>query len=162
MYHNVQYLTFCPPAPFVVPSVCSIVLLQCLILVNSLCILLSVDVCVTSVKPRVRMFVKRNKTNGEFVSFPSVLAAFLNLRVWETVSRLLGVCCVSAPYVACVLCVLMYTWCSDVCVLGFECVTRVCACVCNGVFSPLIVCEIVNPDPRRFMVRPTEKKKPHC
>lgn len=42
--------------------------------------------------------------------------------------------------------------------LGFECMR-----VCNGVFPPLIVCEIVNPDPRWFTVRPTEKKKkPHC
>lgn len=28
----------------------------------------------------------------------------------------------------------------------------------GGVFSPLIVCEIINPDPRRFTVRPTGKR----
>lgn len=36
----------------------------------------------------------------------------------------------------------------------------VCVCVggWGGVFSPLIVCEIINPDPRRFTVRPTGKR----
>lgn len=58
------------------------------------------------------MFVKSNKTKGECDStslFPFVLAAFLNLSAGETVLCLLGVC-VSAPYVVCVVCVLMYTW----------------------------------------------------
>ena len=38
MYHNVQYLHFVPPPLplFAVPSVCSVVLLQCLILVDGL------------------------------------------------------------------------------------------------------------------------------
>lgn len=60
------YILF--PPSFTVPSVCSIVRLQCLILVNGLCILLS-DVCHIC-KTRVRMFVKRNKEFFLKLSFP--------------------------------------------------------------------------------------------
>lgn len=106
------------------------------------------------------MFVKSNKTKGECDStslFPFVLAAFLNLSAGETVLCLLGVC-VCTICCVCSMCAYVHlVMCKSV--LGFECVMHVCVCV----FSPLIVCEIVNPDPQRFTVRPTEKKKkPHC
>lgn len=92
MYHNVQYLHFVSN-PFAVPSVCSIVLLQCLIHVDGLCILLSVDVCVCHIcKTRVRMFVKRNKPFFP----PFVLVAFLNLNVC------LVCVCVCLHHVSCV------------------------------------------------------------
>lgn len=88
---NTYILSPPPPTYSSVPSVCSIVLLQCLILVNGLCILLSDGVCVSHL--RVRMFVKWNKTNEEFVSFPFCPCGLPQFEcVRETMSCLPSVC----------------------------------------------------------------------
>ena len=71
--------------------------------------------------------------------------------------------CVCVRVCVCVL--VTYVVCSHVYervrfpVCGASARARACVCVSNGVLSPLIVCEIVSPDPPRFKVRPTEEKK---
>lgn len=128
MYHNVQYLLLF--YPFAVPSVCSIVELQCLILVKGLYIV-PVDVshiCKTVSEENLnRCRVCPN------LSFHFVLAAFLNLS---------GVC------LHCVLC------CTFAHVLVWMFKHR-----SARVFPPLIVCEIINFEPWWFTVRPTGKKE---
>lgn len=132
MYHNVQYLHLVSP-PFAVPSVCSIVLLQCLVLVDSLCILLSADVCVTSVKWESGCVWSETKPTESFPvpPFPFCPCGLPKFeRVCETHVSWLRVCTVCRVCVLRMLNVHLVFKCMTV--LGFVCVcdTSVCVCVC--------------------------------